>query len=244
MIKRVPKIFISFIILGYIFAFFSLFDPTKKLVGLISFVIAVTLHIIYMLTNEYKSSRHLALASRYIEKNNPEKAYEEILTSAKLYENEEELYKLFANKTKFKDTVKKVGNLIFENIDKFDTPYMRFIGSMFEYISGDLEKAKRLLLGINEDDLTIKMVRLLGSIFYEQKNYDKAIYYLSLYDPPYAPMNEDELAVVYGIGLSYLGKGEKEKAKEYLERVEIRNSKFGNVSKILKSLEENETKES
>ncbi|MGC9171574.1 tetratricopeptide repeat protein [Caldisericum sp.] len=243
MIKRVPKIFISFIILGYIFAFFSLFDPTKRLFGLISFVIAAILHIVFITTNEYQSSRHLALASKYIEKNIPEKSYEEILKSAKLYENEEELYKLFYNKTKYKDTVKKVANIIYENINEHDTPYLRFIGSTLEYIAGDLEKAKRLLIEIEEEKLTIKMVRLLGSIFYESKDFDKAIEYLSLYDPPYAPMNEDELAVVYGLGISYLQKGDRKKAQEYLERVELRNPKFGNVSQILKSLE-SDSKES
>lgn len=244
MIKRVPKIFISIIILGYIFAFFSLFDPTKRLFGLISFIVAAVLHIIYMLSNEYKSSRHLAIASKFIEKNEPEKAYEEILKSAKLYQNEEELYKLFSNKAKFKDTVKKVANLIYENISNYDTPYIRFIGAMFEYIGGDLERAKRLLLAIDEDSLTIKMARLIGSIFYELKDFDRAIEYLKLYDPPYAPMNEDELAVVYGIGISYLAKGERELARQYLERVELRNSKFGNVCSILKSLEETDSKES
>jgi hypothetical protein len=57
-------------------------------------------------------------------------------------------------------------------------------------------------------------------------------------------MNEDELAVVYGIGISYLAKGERELARQYLERVELRNSKFGNVGSILKSLEETDSKES
>jgi len=57
--------------------------------------------------------------------------------------------------------------------------------------------------------------------------------YLSIYDPPYMPMNEDEMAVVYGMGLCYLAKGIKDKAIEYLERVEVRNGKFGNVSKYL-----------
>jgi len=88
------------------------------------------------------------------------------------------------------------------------------------------------------------MARLLGSIFYELKDFDRAIEYLKLYDPPYAPMNEDELAVVYGIGISYLAKGERELARQYLERVELRNSKFGNVGSILKSLEETDSKES
>ncbi|BAL80870.1 tetratricopeptide repeat protein [Caldisericum exile] len=243
MIKRVPKIFISLIILGYIFAFFSLFDPTKRIVGLLSFVVAAILHIILLMSNEYKSSRHLSLASKYIEKNMPNNAYDEILKAARLYENEEELYKLFYNKTKFKETVRKVANLIYDNIKDHDTPYLRFIGSMLEYISGDLEKAKRLLVSIDTDKLTIKMVRLLGSVFYDLKDFDNAIKYLSLYDPPYTPMNEDELAVVYGLGISYLQKGDRQKAKEYLERVELRNSTFGNVSQILKLLE-NDSKES
>jgi len=54
------------------------------------------------------------------------------------------------------------------------------------------------------------------------KDYDNALEYLSIYDPPYMPMNEDEMAVVYGIGLCYLAKGIKDKAVEYLERVEAR----------------------
>lgn len=239
MIKRVPKIFISIIIIGYVFAFFSLFDPSKKLIGLVSFLVAALLHLIFILSNEYKASLHLAKASKFIEKGKSELAYEEIVKSVKLYQNEEELYKLFQNKIKFKDTIREVANLIAKNINASDTPYLRFIGAMFYFIANDLEKAKKLLLVLDEDVLTIKMVRLLGSIFYEQKDYDSAIRYLKLYDPPYLPMNEDELAVVFGLGISYLAKGDKIKAKEYLERVELRNPRFGNVSKILASLEEN-----
>jgi len=50
-------------------------------------------------------------------------------------------------------------------------------------------------------------------------------------------MNEDELAVVYGLGICYLAKGDKEKAISYLEKVELRNPKFGKVQEILANLE-------
>jgi len=175
MIKRVPRIFISLIILGYIFAFFSLFDPTKRLFGLISFVVAAVLHLLFISSNEYKASRHLNLASRYIEKGNSKKAFDEIVLSSNLYENEEELYRLFYNKAKFKDTVHEVATLISNNIRNNDKPYLRFIASMFYYISQDLVNAKNILLKVDEDKLNIKMARLLGSIFYELKDYDNAI---------------------------------------------------------------------
>ncbi len=236
MIKRVPKFFVSLIIIGYLFAFFSLFDKTKQYFGLASFLVAAVLHLVLILSNEYQSSRHLSLASKYIEKGDSIKAYEEIITASKLFENEEELYRLFHNKNKFKDTVKKVANLISQNFENYDTPYLRLIAAMFYYIGEDLIKAKNTLLVVDEDKLTIKMARLLGSIFYELKDYNLALKYLSLYDPPYLPMNEDELAVVFGMGLCFLGLGERNKAIEYFSRVETKNPKFGNVQKILDNL--------
>jgi len=130
---------------------------------------AAILHLLLILSNEYKSSQHLTYASKYIEKGESLKAYNEIITASKLFENEGELYKLFYNKGKFKDTVREVADQISNNIDKHDTPYLRFVTSMFYYIAQDLERAKNMLLRVDEDKLTIKMVRLLGSIFYELK---------------------------------------------------------------------------
>lgn len=242
MLKKIPKFFVSIIILGYVFAFFSLFNPSEygRIIGFACFLVAVVLHILLITSKEYKSSRHLAKASKYIEKGNAEAAYGEILESAKLYQNEDALYQLFQNKAKYKKTAGEVAGLISKNIKDRDTPYLRLIGGMMFYIAGNLNRSLDLLLKIKEDDLTIKMVRLIGSVFYDMKDYDNALEYLSIYDPPYMPMNEDEMAVVYGIGLCYLAKGIKDKAIEYLERVEVRNGKFGNVSKILASIEEAE----
>jgi hypothetical protein len=45
---------------------------------------------------------------------------------------------------------------------------------------------------------------------------------------------------VYGIGIDYLNKGDKEKATSYLTKVETKNPKFGNVSKILSKMNEEE----
>lgn len=242
MLKKIPKFFVSIIILGYVFAFFSLFNPSQsgKIIGVVCFLVAVVLHFLLITSQEYKASRHLSKASKFIEKGNAEAAYGEILESAKLYQNEDTLYQLFQNKAKYKKTVGEVAGLISKNIKDHDTPYFRLIGGMMFYIAGNLNRSLDLLLKIKEDDLTIKMVRLIGSVFYDMKDYDNALEYLSIYDPPYTPMNEDEMAVVYGMGLCYLAKGIKDKAIEYLEKVEMRNGKFGNVSKILASIEEAE----
>jgi hypothetical protein len=70
------------------------------------------------------------------------------------------------------------------------------------------------------------------------KDYDGAIGVLSRYDPANLPMNENELAVVFGIGIAYLSKGDKDKASEYLLRVQTRSAKFGNVSHILATMKE------
>jgi tetratricopeptide (TPR) repeat protein len=82
------------------------------------------------------------------------------------------------------------------------------------------------------------MVRLLGSALYDMKDYNGSIAVLSFYDPPSLPTNEDELAVAFGLGIAYLSIGDKDKALDYLLRVETRNAKFGNVSKILATLDE------
>jgi len=51
-------------------------------------------------------------------------------------------------------------------------------------------------------------------------------------------MNENELAIVFGIGIAYLSKGDKDKASRYLQRVETRSPRFGNVSQILATRKE------
>ena len=91
-----------------------------------------------------------------------------------------------------------------------------------------------------EGKKTIKIVRLLGSALLDLKEIDKSIEVLSKFDPPYPPISEDELAIVYGIGIDYLNKGDKEKATSYLTKVEIKNPKFRNVSKILSKMNEEE----
>lgn len=79
---------------------------------------------------------------------------------------------------------------------------------------------------------------MLGSALLDLKEIDKSIEVLSKFDPPYPPISGDELAIVYGIGIDYLNKGDKEKAASYLTKVETKNPKFGNVSKILSKINE------
>ena len=81
---------------------------------------------------------------------------------------------------------------------------------------------------------------MLGSALLDLKEIDKSIKVLSQFNPPYPPIREDELAIVYGIGIDYLNKGDKEKAVSYLTKVETKNPKFGNVSKILSKMNEEE----
>ena len=61
---------------------------------------------------------------------------------------------------------------------------------------------------------------------------------LSRYDPASLPVNENELAVVFGLGVAYLSKGDKDKASAYLLKVQTRNPRFGNVSQILATMKE------
>ncbi|MGC8721578.1 MAG: tetratricopeptide repeat protein, partial [Caldisericaceae bacterium] len=123
-----------------------------------------------------------------------------------------------------------------------DTPFMRFIIASFYYFCGNLKEVKELLTAVPEDKRTIKMVRLLGSALYDMKDYSGSIDVLSFYAPPSLPTNEDELAVAFGLGVAYLSTGDKDKALDYLLRVETRNAKFGNVSRILATIDESESK--
>lgn len=242
-IKKFPRILVTLFTIGYIFSFFSIFDKSKIKFGIIVFVVSITINIIYFLSDEYRSARALYMTKRLIEKGDSERAADLIMFSTKIYSNEEALAHINASKIENRESYKETADILLKRIEENDTPFLRFVISSFYYVSDNKKKIKDLLIEIPEEKRTIKIVRLLGSVLYELKEYDLAIKTFSEFDPPYLPMNEDEIAVVYGIGICYLAKGDKEKAIEYLARVEAKSPRYGNVVNILNELTSEDSKE-
>ena len=240
MIRKFPRILFAVMTVGYIFAIFSLFLPGKYIYGLISLLVASAINLTYLSSREYKALGSLNNAKQFIEKNKTDTAAKLIIKSAKLNEDEDSVNKFFSKPIKNIEATKNVASKLNAVLKEYDTPYFRYITAGFYYTIGDLKKVVQILNEIPEEKRTIKITRLLGSTLLDLKEIDKSIEVLSKFDPPFPPINEDELAIIYGIGIDYLNKGDKEKAISYLTKVEAKNSKFGNVSKILSKIKEEE----
>lgn len=240
MLKRFPKILLSIMTIGYIFAFFGLITPGMFLYGLIGLAVGGTLTILNVTSSEYRATKALNASRKFIEKENVEKAVSMVLTSVSLYNNEETVYTFFSKPFKNKKALNGVAKKLYSLLKDNDTPYFRYVVSCFLYAAGDVKKIVPLLEEIPEEKRTIKMARLLGSVLVDLQDFDRAVEVFKEFDPPYIPIIEDELAIVYGIGVSYLAMGNKEKGIEYLTRVEARSPRFGNVAKILDELEKSE----
>jgi len=238
MIRKFPRILFAVMAVGYIFAIFSLFLPGKYIYGLISLIVASTINLTYFNSREYKALGNLNNAKNFIEKNKTDTAVNLIIKSAKLNEDEESINKFFSKPIKNIEATKNVALKLSTALKEYDAPYFRYITAGFYYTIRDLKKVVRILSDIPEEKRTIKIARLLDSALLDLKEIDKSIEVLSKFDPPYPPTSEDELAIVYGIGIDYLNKGDKEKAASYLTKVKTKNPKFGNVSKILSKMNE------
>lgn len=237
-IRRFPKVLLSISTIGLIISIFSLFFKDKWVFGAISLFVSFAIYLIYLLSYDYKASHLMQRAKKHLDRNEVDKAVDCMLESARLNADEENLIKIFGQQKRNLDTFKVASFKLHEKMDASDTPFVRFLIGSFFYFAGDIEKTKELLVGIPIEKRTIKMVRLLGSALYDMKDYDGAIEVLSYYDPAYLPINEDELAIVFGLGIAYLSKGDKDKASEHLLRVQTRSAKFGNVSQILATMKE------
>ena len=235
-IRKYPRILVNLFTVGYIFALYALVYPKMRQYGILILIICAILNVFYVLSDEYKASHLLLSAKKYLEKGLFEKAASQVINASKIQANEEVLLQIHSSPKKNPEVYKRTADLLSKYLKENDTPFLRFAIASFYYTAGNKKKVKELLFEIPEEKRTIKMVRLLGSSLYELKEYDKAIEVFNKYDPPDLPANSDEMAVVFGKGISFLAKGEKEKAVETLSRVEMRNAKYGNVSKIIGEL--------
>lgn len=242
-IRKFPRILVSFYIIGYIFAFFALFYRTKWLFALITFAASALLNYLYFISDGYRSSKYMIRAKKLIDKNRVEEAVASILQAARIAEDEEVLVQINSIPKKNIENYGKTAQLLQQKFKELDTPFVRFVAASFFFTVHDLEKAKDVLIDIPTSSLTIKMGRLLGSVLYELGDYQRAIRVFSSYNVPKTPQTEDQLAVVYGLAICHIGKGETKKAIEFLQRVKAKSPAFGNADKLLKDLEGQEDKD-
>ena len=235
-IRSFPKLLLSISTIGLIVSIFSVFFRDKWLFGAICLFVSFAIYLVYLLSYDYKASHLMQLAKKYLDRNEVDKAVDCMLASARLNADEENLVKIFGQQRKNLDTFKAASAKLYEKMEASDGAFVRFLVGSFFYFAGDVQKTKELLMAIPAEERTIKTVRLLGSALYDMKDYDGAIEVLTRYDPSGLPTSENELAVVFGLGIACLSKGDKERAVQYLQRVQIRSPKFGNVSQILATM--------
>lgn len=237
-IRSFPKLLLSISTIGLIISIFSVFFRDKWLFGAICLFVSFAIYLVYLLSYDYKASHLMQLAKKYLDRNEVDKAVDCMLASARLNPDEENLVKIFGQQRKNLDTFRTASEKLHEKMNTSDTPFVRFLIGSFFYFAGDVQKTKELLMAIPAEQRSIKTVRLLGSALYDMKDYDTAIEVLSRYDPSGLPVSENELAVVFGMGIAYLSKGDRDRASQYLKRVQTRSPKFGNVSQILATMKD------
>lgn len=237
-IRSFPKLLLSISTIGLIISIFSVFSRDRWLFGASCLLVSSAIYLVYLLSYDYRASHLMQLAKKHLDRNEVDRAVDCMLASARLSADEENLVRIFGQQRKNLDTFKSASAKLYGKMEASDAPFVRFLIGSFFYFAGDIRKTEELLRAIPVEKRSIKTVRLLGSALYDMKDYDGAIGVLSRYDPANLPMNENELAVVFGIGIAYLSKGDKDKASEYLLRVQTRSAKFGNVSHILATMKE------
>ncbi len=226
----------TLIILGYIFAVFGTLIPDKRKLGIILFVVTFAGHILYLFSPEQKGARLLSRAKAYLDRGKSKEGAEALFESAKLNQDRDNLSKLFGGRCKNPASYKKAAVILEKKIPQLDTPYFRLIvGAMYYYV-GNVKKAVEILSKIPEEKRDIKTVRLLGSCLFDLGRYKESIDVLKEFDPLRFALTQDELAIQFGIGIALAKLGNLQGAIEYLERVEAKNARFGNVSEILERL--------
>ncbi len=226
----------TLIIIGYIFGVFMTIIPGKRKWGIPLFVITLIGHIFYLFSPEQKATRLTAQAKSLLNKGKSIEGAKMLMESATLNQDEEDLYSLFKGPCKNVKSYKEAAHLLEKNIPTLDTPYFRLLVASIYYYSGNVKKVAEILGKLPEEKRTIKIVRLLGSALFDLNKFEESIAVLKEFDPSRMAITEDELAIQFGIGIAYARNNNKGMAITYLERVEERNSHFGNVSKILDSL--------
>jgi tetratricopeptide (TPR) repeat protein len=236
-IKRFPRILVSFYIIGYLFAIFAFLSKTSLPFTITTLLCSALLNALHFMSDEYRSSQDLIRAKKLIDKGEFEKAADFIVAAAKIQPNEEILIQINATLKKKPENYGKTAELLVHGFGEFDSPFIRFVASSFFYATRDLKKAKEVLIEVPLDQMTVKAVRLLGSVLYELGEYERAIKIFSTFDPKTVPKNEDELAVVYGIAICQIARKENKKAIEALSRIKAKSPKYGNAEKLIGQLE-------
>ncbi|MEA3312906.1 MAG: hypothetical protein U9Q18_00845 [Caldisericota bacterium] len=227
--------------LGYIFAVFSVFTPEKRTFGTILLAATLVGHVFYLFGSEQRAIRNFTAAKKYLDKANSEKGTDLILKAIELTNNLDNIKYLVAGTCENPKSYKKAADVLIKKLKQKDTPFFRFVVASLFYHSANIRKTVELLKTINVGDSNIKIARLLGASLFELKRFEEAIEVFKQFAPPMLPMREDDLALLFGLGIAYNELGEKEKSKKYLVRVARKNPRFGGVDKILEKLEEEST---
>ncbi len=229
------------LMLGYFFAVFYTFILDKRTFGIILLAVTFVGHAFYLFGSEQRAIRNFTAAKKYLDKANSEKGISLILKAVELTNNLEDVKYLVDGMCKNSKSYKKAAAVLTKKLEQKNTPFFRFVIASLFYHSGNIRKTVELLKTIKIEDSNIKIVRLLGASLFELKRFEEAVEVFKRVAPPMLPMKEDDLALLFGLGLAYNELGEKEKSKKYLVRVARKNPRFGGVDKILKKFEEEST---
>lgn len=228
------------ILIGYIAAGI-LFILKINYVAIIVLDAAIILHIFRMFSPSTRAVTRLLNAKRAIGQGNIERAVKLVLNSIALNADENNVNYILDQPGKNTEHYFKLAFILENKLKENDTPFFRyFIASIF-YNVGNTGKVVEIMKEIPEKDWTLKHVRILGAAFMELGKFKEVLALFKKFESKKAPFSPDEMAIILGMGYSYVGMKNIKKAKEYYERIAQSNPKFPGLSILrdrIKEIEE------
>ena len=210
--------------------------PRLRDFGVYILIGAVALHITYTFSPRQRAAIKFLNARKSIEKGDVKKAFQFIVQGIALSQEKALANYLLSPFVKSKPHYMKLASMLENELNKNDTPFLRYIIASIYYQTGEMNKVFNLLKDVSKKELDIKTVRLLGAAMMEKGDYENALKLFKRVESKRKAPDSDELNILLGIGLCYADMGNIKKATEYYERVAQFNSSLPGLNKLYEKI--------
>ena len=224
------------IFLAYAVGVILFLIPRLRDFGVYILIGAVALHITYTFSPRQRAAIKFLNARKSIEKGDVKKAFQFVIQGTALSDEKTLVNYLLSPFVKLKPYYMKLASMLENELNKNDTPFLRYIIASIYYQTGEMNKVFTLLKDLSKKELDIKTIRLLGASMMEKGDYESALKLFKRVEPKRKVPNLDELNVLLGIGLCYADTGNIKKAKEYYERVAKFNPSLPGLNKLYEKI--------
>ncbi len=211
---------------------FILFFTRLREFGVYVLIVAVVLHIAYTFSPRQRAAIKFLSARKSMEKGDVKKAFQFIIQGVTLSREKALTNYLLSPFVKSKPQYMKLTSMLMNELDKNDTPFLRYIIASICYQTGEMGKVFTILKDVPKKDLDVKTIRLLGAAMMEKNDYENALKLFKGVEPKRKVPDSDELSILLGIGLCYASIGNIKKATEYYKKVSQFNRSFPGLNKL------------